>query len=272
MSEFDRSPSPFNLPSRTKGSLLCSQIAPLIGSIRLDHESHGHLLCARSSLPPWGVWYSRAAIHVGRVRGDRYICTIPAAGFPFPRLDPMYCALLLSAIIAPVGAQILPTSFVKPTFGQPKASIEKYTWESYQSLLSSYQKEGIGKSWVDENAWTAVAQYDLQRKKRDFYNDVRKAQDEYAGVTSDQQPWKTALVNYYNDDIGWAALSHIAAYDAYGDQIFLDRAKGAYEVGGDKVRAKAAVYPQPRVHFGRRDQDGVFEGDQESGQQDSSVV
>ena len=45
--------------------------------------------------------------------------------------------------------------------------------------------------------------------------------------------WNLPLINAFNDDIGWAGLSNIVAYEAYGDETFLERAKGAYDVSFD---------------------------------------
>ena len=136
-------------------------------------------------------------------------------------------ALTILFTVAGASAQILPNTFIHPEFRQSRASIESHIQQVYTTFTGSFN----GGGWTAQNAWTAVAQWDAQRGKRDFYAQVKKAQDHLAtDPGGGYEVWQVPLVNYYNDDIGWAGLSNIQAYEAYGDQVFLSRAKGAYDV------------------------------------------
>ncbi len=142
----------------------------------------------------------------------------------------MFYLLFLPPLIHHANAQIS-DKYVHPIFNQPKKSIEGYTKESFDSLLSSFQKDGDGGGWTAQNAWTSIAQWDLQRNSREFYDRAKKAQDNLAANPGHGgEILKVALVNYYNDDTGWAGLANIVAYEAYGNAEFLERARGAYAV------------------------------------------
>jgi len=161
-------------------------------------------------------------------------------------------------------AQVIPNTYVHPEFRQSRASIESNIQEVYTAFTASYN----GGGWSAQNAWTSVAQWDAQRGKRDFYNQVKKAQDYLAtNPGGGYEVWKVALVNYYNDDIGWAGLSNVQAYEAYGDEDFLTRARGAYDVGYPHDLADV-VYSRTRPAHTRRVEPRLAGGDQECGQQD----
>ena len=133
----------------------------------------------------------------------------------------------LLTILGAASAQIIPDSHIHPEFGQSRTTIDSYIQETYTAFAKSYG----GSGWTAQNAWTSVARWDFQRGKRDFYTKVKQAQDRLAtNPGGGYEVWKVPLVNYYNDDIGWAGMANVQAYEAYGDEVFLTRAKGAYDV------------------------------------------
>lgn len=138
--------------------------------------------------------------------------------------------LLLLMLLPTSAAQVIPTAWLNPIFSQPKTSIWEHSIVSYNSLLDQFDSEGDGGGWTAQNAWTSFAQWDDQEGSRTFYDAVKKAQNKLAADIKAGH-WGIELVNQYNDDVGWAGLANVQAYEAYGDQVYLDRAIGAYEVG-----------------------------------------
>lgn len=132
-------------------------------------------------------------------------------------------------LVAPlISAQIIPVGWINPKFGQSKESIHRHTLNSYNSLFNTFSKDGDGGGWTAQNAWTSIAQFDHQEGSRAFYDKVKVAQDKLAADTK-RGHWGIELVNDYNDDIGWAGMANVLAHETYGDDVFLDRAKGAYD-------------------------------------------
>jgi len=86
--------------------------------------------------------------------------------------------------------------------------------------------------WQSQNAWTGVAAFDTYLKSKTFALEVVSAQEALARSPGDGfEQWNgVPLINYYNDDPGWAALANIQAYEAYGRDIHLQRAKIVWEV------------------------------------------
>ena len=121
-----------------------------------------------------------------------------------------------------VGKQVLKDTYKKIVFGQSRQNIQSYTKESIQSLLHSVNdKNGqfLGGSpdslgqfffWQSNNAWTSVAQYDLQHGTKEFYDEYAKAQDALAKDPGHGfETWGVELCNDFNDDCGWAALNSL---------------------------------------------------------------
>lgn len=128
-----------------------------------------------------------------------------------------------------VAAQIIPDNWLNPQFNQPKSAIWKHSIASYESLFGTFAADGDGGGWTAQNAWTSIAQWDHQEGTRDFYDQVKSGQDKLAADT--KGGWQgIELVNEFSDDVGWAILANIQAWEAYGDEVFLNRARGAYDV------------------------------------------
>jgi len=121
-----------------------------------------------------------------------------------------------------VGTQVLKDTYKRIAFGQSRQNIGSYTKESIQFLLQSVNdKNGqfLGGSpdslgqfffWQSNNAWTSVAQYDLQQGTREFYNKYLKAQNALAKNPGHGfETWGVELCNDFNDDCGWAALNSL---------------------------------------------------------------
>ena len=141
------------------------------------------------------------------------------------------------------GSSVLNSSYVHVTFGQSRDNINKYTHQSVQSLVLATNHsngqflDGIINLpghlfyWQSQNGWTGVSQFDYQQGSRDFFIDVLSSQNALARRPGDAfDTWGVPLVNIYNDDAGWAALSNLQAYEAYGRGIFLERAIGVWDV------------------------------------------
>ena len=144
----------------------------------------------------------------------------------------------------PLDAQILPSSFLNPHFTQPRAIVDKHVDYSIQSLIIATnhtngqfldgRRNPVGSSffWQSQNGWTAVAERDREMGRRDYFMEVLTAQNALARYPGDGfETWGVPLVNYYNDDAAWAAMSNVEAYQAYGNEIFLKRAVDVWEVG-----------------------------------------
>lgn len=140
----------------------------------------------------------------------------------------------LLALLPSLSAQILPTTYDHPVFGQPKSQILSYAHQSFQALVAQTTDQGaLGKAgtWTAQNGWAAVALWDRLRGTRDFSDVLHRAQEALAkNPGGGHEVWNVDLVNYYNDDSGWAGLSNVAAYETYGDALYLQRAKGVYDV------------------------------------------
>jgi hypothetical protein len=117
---------------------------------------------------------------------------------------------------------VLKDTYPSITFGQSRQNINSYTKESIQSLLGSVNpKNGqfLGGSpdslgqfffWQSNNAWTSIAQYDLQQGSKTFYKEYSKAQDALAKNPGHGfEIYGVELCNDFNDDCGWAALNSL---------------------------------------------------------------
>lgn len=131
----------------------------------------------------------------------------------------------------------LKASYLKPKFGQSKANIDSYTEKTINNLISGvdaslgqFKWENPWFFWPSANGWTSIAKYDHDRGTRKFYDAVSKSNDALAKSNQGCGSNKAALVNCFNDDAGWAGLASLEAYEAYGDQKFLDRAIGVWQV------------------------------------------
>jgi len=138
---------------------------------------------------------------------------------------------------------ILNDSYLDVSFGQSRSNIDSYTRQSIQSLVLAVNHsngqilDGIPNLpghlfyWQSQNAWTAISQYEAQQNSRDLFIDVLSAQNALSKRPGDAfDKWGVPLVNTYNDDAGWAALSNVQAYEAYGREIFLKRAIDVWNV------------------------------------------
>jgi len=169
-------------------------------------------------------------------------------------LSPLILLPLLPPLIAsplshphPRSSPLLNSTYVSPTFSQSLHNIDQYSVESIHYLLSlpNNTAEGQPGGWVGQNGYTAIAQWDYQQGTRTFYRAVKAAEDEYAtnpgGCYAD---WGVELVDCYNDDAGWAGLASLQAWEAYGDEVFLTRAKGVFDVSrvfGDSEAASVLL-------------------------------
>ena len=139
--------------------------------------------------------------------------------------------------------RVLNSSYLSPYFIQSRDYIDQHTDYSIQSLVLSVNHtngqflggtpDPIGNLffWQSQNAWTAIAEWDHRRNKREYFMDVLTAQNglaRYPGEGLNQ--YGVPLVNSYNDDAGWAALANLEAYEAYGNEILLKRAITVYDV------------------------------------------
>lgn len=142
-----------------------------------------------------------------------------------------------------VGQSNLNESYLKPKFGQSKANIDSYTEKTINNLiagvdasLGQFKWENPWFFWPSANGWTSIAKYDHDRGTRKFYDAVSKSNDALAKSNQGCGSNKAALVNCFNDDAGWAGLASLEAYEAYGDQKFLDRAIGVWQVSAGTDR------------------------------------
>ena len=123
---------------------------------------------------------------------------------------------------------ILTSTYPKISFGRSRADINSYTKESIQSLLKSVNHDNgqfLGGNpdaagqqffWQSVNGWTAVSQYDLQLKGREFYTDVSDNQNLLAKNPGHGfEQWGVELCNDFNDDCGWAGLASLVRYSFY---------------------------------------------------------
>lgn len=147
---------------------------------------------------------------------------------------------VVAAQSALVGQSNLKASYLKPKFGQSKANIDSYTEKTIKNLiagvdasLGQFKWENPWFFWPSANGWTSIAKYDHDRGTRKFYDAVSKSNDALAKSNQGCGSNKAALVNCFNDDAGWAGLASLEAYEAYGDQKFLDRAIGVWQVSPD---------------------------------------
>lgn len=130
----------------------------------------------------------------------------------------------------------LPDSTYQITFCQPRKTIERYSRESFSALLTTldhstgwFKEAGY---WVSQNGWTTFASWDAIHGTRDYYDVFAKSQDRLSTSAGPGNAlWDVPLMNFYNDDAVWAALANVQAYEAYGDEVFLGRANGVWQVG-----------------------------------------
>ncbi|KAF2166843.1 hypothetical protein M409DRAFT_22898 [Zasmidium cellare ATCC 36951] len=122
------------------------------------------------------------------------------------------CFALVSA--STLYASLLNSSYVNPVFEQSRSNIERDSVASVRHLVAH---DGIGNDthWKADNAWTTVAQWDLQQKTRTFYTD---SSDALAYDSKHQSGcfdfWKVSLVDCFNDDAASAALGSREGYAA----------------------------------------------------------
>ena len=157
----------------------------------------------------------------------------------------------------------LPSTYADITFCQTEAQIDTYSYNSYETLLNQLDNatgwfNGSG-YWVSQNGWTAYAGWDFLHGTRDFYTVLSNAQKQLETSAMDGNAlWGVPLVDFYNDDSGWAALANVRAYEAYGDSIFLQRAKGVWQVGTcDLTMLILQVHYRPRVHLSQGSECGL---------------
>lgn len=143
---------------------------------------------------------------------------------------------LLAAVTASPFARSLPSGYLSPKFGQSKRNIEKHTASSFdyvvstdtnQTQLGRFSVEWPG-TWIPNNAWLAISQYDALRGTKRYEHNVHAGQyalkDLHVGC-----PWDTPFADCYNDDNGWAGLSLVAGWDAYADWNYLEWAKEIFQ-------------------------------------------
>ena len=152
--------------------------------------------------------------------------------------------------------QVLNASYLSTYFTQSRNNINSYTDYSIQSLVLGVNHTNgqfldgnpnpVGNLffWQSQNGWTGVSRWDHSQKKRDQFINVLTAQNGLARYPNDGfQQWGVPLVNTYNDDAAWAAMSNLEAYEAYGHPIFLERAIGVWEVSTRRDSADFSSSP-----------------------------
>lgn len=148
----------------------------------------------------------------------------------------------------------LRSSYIDVKFGQSKAIVDASVKGSFDRLLSTVKDGGFGDvvGWTAQNGWTVVAQYDAVHKSRTFEKQVSAAQTHLKDHSQTECNWQKPFVNCYNDDNGWAALALIQAYESYGDQKYLDWAKGIFEVSDTWMKSTPREKVNPPVHLDPR--------------------
>lgn len=183
-------------------------------------------------------------------------------------------AFLLSALPALASARsvlerndcttsILNSTYPQITFGQSRSNIDFYTSQSIRSLVLAVNHsngqllDGIPNLpghlfyWQSQNGWTGVSRNQFQTQNSDLLIDVLSAQNALAREPGDSFGWwGVPLINNYNDDCAWAALSNLQAYEAYGREIFLKRAIAVWQVKRSlsSPTHSLALFPQGHGH------------------------
>ena len=124
---------------------------------------------------------------------------------------------------------ILPTTYPRISFAQSRAQIDSYNQESIESLLKSVNqkngqflggaKDSLGQFffWQSMNAWTSIAQYDLQQGKDVYSVEYKSNQDKLAKDPGHGfEKWGVELCNDFNDDCGWAGLNSLVCSSRRG--------------------------------------------------------
>ncbi|ORX35268.1 glycosyl hydrolase family 76-domain-containing protein [Kockovaella imperatae] len=127
---------------------------------------------------------------------------------------------------------ILNSSYVNPHFQQSCDNVWSYSTDSFQYLLSLLNgtDSDFPTGWVGQNGWTNIAQWDYQQHSKLFYDQYKINETYYAyNPTGCYAYWHNPLADCYNDDAGWAALSSLEGYEAYGDPVFLAWAESVFE-------------------------------------------
>ena len=164
------------------------------------------------------------------------------------------CAMASPHIPRWTDGRVLNASYLQPYFTQPRDYINTYTDYSLESLtLAVNHTDGqfldgtpdpVGYQffWQSQNGWTGIAQWDQQQNKRTYFMDVLSAQNALARYPGDgYQQYGVPLVNTYNDDAAWAAMSNLQAYETYGNRIFLERAVGVWEVSDRALQLRRSL-------------------------------
>lgn len=161
-----------------------------------------------------------------------------AAAFPPPRPSPVEDKFKSDVKApkptspAPAPGFSLRSSYINVKFGQSKAEVDASVKGSFDRLLSTVKDGAFDDvaGWTAQNGWTVIAQYDAVHKSRTFEKQVSSAQSHLKDHSQTECNWQKPFVNCYNDDNGWAALALIQAYESYGDNKYLELAKGIFEV------------------------------------------
>ena len=133
-----------------------------------------------------------------------------------------------SSQLAQRSTSYLPATYVTPVFGQDRTNVYN---QADATVVALTQRSDFPTGWVGSNAYTSIAQWDAQQGTRQFYDFVSAGESVYAtnpGGCYDY--WQSPLVDCYNDDAQWAGLGSVQQYEAYGDQVFLDRAVSVWNV------------------------------------------
>ncbi|KUJ06785.1 uncharacterized protein LY89DRAFT_743424 [Mollisia scopiformis] len=122
---------------------------------------------------------------------------------------------------------ILNTTYVSPTFQQSRSNIDQDSLASIHALLAS---PSFPSGWLGQNALATVAQWDFDHKTRTFYDAFNSNETYYADHPGGcYEYWHSPLVDCFNDDAGWAALTSLEGYAAYGDEDYLQNAKSVHD-------------------------------------------
>ena len=141
----------------------------------------------------------------------------------------MCSTMFLLFLASTASAAVLNDSYVSPYFQQSCDNVWSYAVQSFEYIINSTD---FPTGWVGQNGWTNVAQWDYQQHTRGFYDHYDQNETYYAyNPTGCYSYWHTPLADCYNDDAGWAALSSLQGYEAYGDPQYLAWAENVFWVG-----------------------------------------
>ena len=136
-----------------------------------------------------------------------------------------------SVTLVQAASTVLPHSFVNPQFLQSRKTITAYGVKSVQALLDeSSPSTGAlipGGTWASQIGFQSIANWDYLHGTKDFYDPVSQGQ---AASARPNGQYGVPLADQWNDDNMWAGMASLKAYQAYGDDVFMTRAQGIWQV------------------------------------------